>query len=75
MTMIQITEEKKEKMSELCEKMLRIGGKLMQCLENMEDSSEMGMREPYEDDEYDDSRHDRMGMRRGRDSRGRYTRY
>lgn len=42
--MIQITEDKKAEMSELCEKMLHYGGKLMQCIENMSDESGMGMR-------------------------------
>lgn len=40
--MIQITEDKKNEMSELCDKMLHYGGKLMQCIENMsEEGSEM----------------------------------
>ncbi len=70
----------------MCEKMLRFGGKMMQCLESLEeDDDEMGMREPYPD--YDEEIGMRrggrmgyrgtgsMGMRRGRDSMGRYTRY
>lgn len=44
MVMFQITEDKKTEMSELCEDMLRIGGKLMQCIENMSEESGMGMR-------------------------------
>ena len=49
--MIQISEEKKEKLSEMCEKMLHYGGKMMQCLESLDEGSEMGMREPYDDDD------------------------
>lgn len=82
--MIQITEEKKEKLSEMCDKMLHYGGKMMQCLESLdEDGEEMGMRE-YPDDEDMGYRRgggrmgmrgDSMGYRRGRDSMGRYARY
>lgn len=46
--MIQISEEKKEKLTEMCEKMLHYGGKLMQCLDGLEEEEEegagMGMR-------------------------------
>lgn len=50
MMMIQVTEDKKSEMSELCNKMLHYGGKLMHCIENM-DSDEgspemMGNRMP-----------------------------
>lgn len=45
MYMIQIEESKVEKMSELAEKMLKYGGKLMQCIEEMSEESGMGMRE------------------------------
>lgn len=66
--MIQISEEKKEQLSEMCEKMLKYGGKMMQCLESLEDD-EMGMRDPYEDDEMgerDEMSRGSMGMRMGR---------
>ena len=49
MMMIQVTEDKKAEMGELCEKMLHYGGKLMQCIENMESeggSEMMGNRMP-----------------------------
>lgn len=88
--MIQITEEKKEKLTDMCEKMLHYGGKIMQCLESLDDEeceAEMGMRDPYDDEEEMGMR-GRMGMRggmghreggmgyrRGRDSMGRYSRY
>ena len=45
--MIQITEDKKSEMSELCNKMLHYGGKLMNCIENMSDESGMGQRGGY----------------------------
>ena len=50
MMMIQVTEDKKSEMSELCNKMLHYGGKLMQCIENMQEPGmgmrgEMGMRD------------------------------
>lgn len=52
MYMIEISEDKKEKMSEYIEKILHYGGRLMSCLEEMD--GEMGergdynMRSPYE---------------------------
>lgn len=60
--MIQISEEKKENLTEMCEKMLHYGGKMMQCLESLEDGDEAeegrwmrhGMRDGH-----------RSGMRRG----------
>lgn len=44
MYMIEITEDKVSKMSEYAEKMLRYGGKLMQCLDELE-GGEYGGRE------------------------------
>lgn len=44
MMMIQITDDKVNKMSDLCEEMLAIGGKLMSCIEQMGHESEMGER-------------------------------
>lgn len=78
-----VTESKKEKMSEYAEKMLKYGGKLMQCIEEL-GSDDMGER--WEDDDMgnhgggygnrygnrwaDDD--DDMGERRRRRSNGRY---
>lgn len=67
-----ITEDKRNEMSELCEKMLHYGGKLMSCIESIEEDEgygeRMGMHDEWEDGP--------MGMRRGRSIRtGRYTRY
>lgn len=48
--MIQISDEKKEKLSEGLEKMLHIGGMLMQCVEGLEEEDEeqgAGMRSGY----------------------------
>ena len=74
--MIEITENKVSEMSELVEKMLMCGGKLMHCLEDMgsERGSRMGRRSPMPDyrdmdkwnDYNDDDRYDeRHGGRRG----------
>ena len=51
MRIIKITEHKKEKMSDYAEKMLKYGGKLMQCIEELEEDD---MGERYEDDDDDD---------------------
>lgn len=67
MRMITIDESKKEKMSEYAEKMLKYGGKLMQCIEELEDED---YGERYEErygeryDDYDDD--EEYGMRGGR---------
>lgn len=83
--MIRITSEKRDEMSELAEKMLHYGGKLMTCLESLGDEGygeRMGMRDDEDWDDDDDDMGMRggyrggYGMRRGRSSRtGRYTRY
>lgn len=85
-----ITEDKKDEMSGLCEKMLHYGGKLMSCIEALEAEGygeRVGMREnDWDEDEDDDepvgmrgvagAYGSRAGMRRGRSVRtGRYTRY
>lgn len=44
MTFIQIEESKLDKMSELTEKMLKYGGKLMSCLEELSEEGGMGQR-------------------------------
>ena len=44
MYMIQIEEHKLDKMSEYAEKMLKYGGKLMSCIEEMSEESGMGQR-------------------------------
>lgn len=56
-----VTESKKEKMSEYAEKMLKYGGKLMQCIESLGEGS-MGQRD---DDDWDDDDDDNFGMRGG----------
>ena len=60
MMFIQIEESKLDKMSEYAEKMLKYGGKLMSCIEEMSEESSMGER-------------GRMNYRdEGRQSYGRY---
>ena len=79
MQIIEITESKVEKMSDYAEKMLKYGGKLMQCIEELSGGESMGRRERYYDD--DDERYDEMGdrvgygERRGVRGTGRYSRY
>lgn len=71
--MIQVSDEKRDRMSELCEKMLRAGGRLMQCIEDMGEKSMDESEEDYGDDaEYEEAepraaygRYGRAGMRRG----------
>lgn len=80
MKMIEITEGKREKMSEHAEKMLRHAGKLMQCIEELGERDGMGERyEDWEDDDDDDEedfgRRGDMGRRRGVKYTGRYSRY
>ena len=77
---IMITEEKKEKLSEYAEKILRHAGKLMSCIETLEDEDdeEYGERNDYGERDYrmgmrdDDDMPMRYGERRGRGRSGRY---
>ena len=69
MKIIKITEDKKEKMSDYAEKMLRYGGKLMQCIEEL-DEGHMGERND-DDEDWDD---DDMGYRYGGMGERRYMR-
>lgn len=88
--MIEISENKVEKMSDYAEKMLRYGGKLMQCIEELSEGEGMGERRDEDDDRYydDDGMGERntygggiirsgsgMGQRRGVRGTGRYSRY
>ena len=84
MVMIEISESKVEKMSDYAEKMVRYGGKLMQCLEELSSGESMGER--WDDDEDYDDMGDRggygggsgrggYGNRRGVRGTGRYSRY
>ena len=60
--MIEIEDSKVEKMYDNAEKMLKYGGRLMQCIEEISEGKRMGQRNDYDDydDEYDD-----MGQRGG----------
>lgn len=64
--MIEISESKVEKMSDYAEKMLKYGGKLMECLEELSSAEDMGERW-NDDDRYFDE--ENMGERGG-SSRG-----
>lgn len=71
-TMIEISENKVEKMSEYVEDMLWAGGELMHCLEKIKEESEMGERSGsygMRGGRYG-NRNEDMGMRGG--SRGSY---
>lgn len=70
MRVIKITENKREKMSDYAEKMLKYGGKLMQCIEELDEGS-MGERDEDEDDWDDD---EDMGYRNGGMGERRYRR-
>lgn len=85
MKIIKIEEGKVDKMSEYAEKMLKYGGKLMSCIEELseggygerdddddDDWEDMGMRENYNRGNNRGYRED-MGMRRSRRT-GRYIR-
>ena len=82
MRIIKITEHTKEEMSEYAEKVLKNMGKLMQCIEDLDDD-DMGERYDDDDDDYDGYRkgggnggyRDDMGERRRRSRRtGRFIR-
>lgn len=62
-TIIEIQEDKVQHLSEYAEKVLRYGGKLMQCIEELEDKSKFneyyghdrkrrGEKEPWNEDRY-----------------------
>lgn len=86
MKIIKIEEGKVDKMSDYAEKMLKYGGKLMSCIEELSeggygerddedddfDDDDMGMRENYNRGNNRGYRED-MGMRRSRRT-GRYIR-
>ena len=67
MRIIKITENKKEKLSDYAEKALKNMGKLMQCIEDLDDED---MGERYDDDDDDDDMGERDGY--GGGSRGGY---
>lgn len=82
MTIVEITEDKYEVLSENIEKALKYMGKVMQCVDSMKDSMKeedaefgerrgYGMRSGMGNRRFED--HDEMGERMG--YRGRYSRY
>lgn len=62
MRIIKITENKKEKLSDYAEKALKNMGKLMQCIEDLDDED---MGERYDDDDDYDDMGERDGYRGG----------
>ncbi len=75
---IEVTESKVEQLAENAEKMLRYGGKVMQCIEELRESEgrlgeRMPSRDGYDDDDFYSRDRDYFGERRGRSMRtGRY---
>lgn len=61
-----IRKKDKEKISDMVQEMLRIGGRLMNCIEEMEESDGYGERMRYRDG---------MGMRDGGSYRNRWDGY
>lgn len=84
MKVVEITEDKVDKMGDLVEGILKYGGKLMQCVNEISEDSGMGERW---DDDYDEMGerggygrgggygYRGMGERRGVRGTGRYSRY
>lgn len=88
MKIIEITENKMSDLYEYAEKMLKYGGKMMSCLEDLKENKSMGHRgygnryesdgygeRDWEDDDEDSGYGNRMGERRGVRGTGRYSRY
>jgi hypothetical protein len=67
MKVIKIEESKMDKLSEYAEKILKHGGKLMQCIEEL---SEGGYGERDDEDDFEDD--EEMGMREGYRGGSRY---
>lgn len=76
-----IREEKYDELTKCAEKMLRYGGKLMSCLEEMGDSYSERNDEDWDDEDDDERSHYRNGgrggmhMRQGVRGTGPYSRY
>ena len=65
-TIIEVQDQKIEHLSEYAEKVLKYGGKLMQCLEELSSKSSYGERSERMD-KYRDGYMERYGMRKHRD--------
>lgn len=87
MKIIEITETKMSDLYESAEKMLKYGGKMMHCLEELKEKSSMGHRGGsmgyrygeregyYGERDWEDDEEYSMGERRGVRGTGRYSRY
>lgn len=90
MKIIEITENKMSDLYDYTEKMLKYGGKMMSCLEDLKEGKSMGHRgygnrydmnehgyseRDWEEDDEDSGYGNRMGERRGVRGTGRYSRY
>lgn len=70
MRIIKITEHKRDKLSDYAEKALKNMGKLMQCIEDLDDDD---MGERYDDDDDDEDMGERDGYRGGGYNGGGYN--
>lgn len=71
--MVQIEESKIDKLAAYAEKMLKFGGKMMQCIEEMDEESGMGHREGSGmSNRYDERGGGSMGERGGYGNRGEF---
>lgn len=62
-SIIEITEDKVQELSENMEKVLRYGGKVMDCISHLSDNSRMGERMPQYRDYRDYPRHEERRQR------------
>lgn len=70
MRMIKIEESKKEKMSGYAEKMLKYGGKLMQCLEELGEDDYGDRDDDWDEEDFDDDDFGQRGYRMRRETTG-----
>ena len=77
--MIQVSESKKVKLSDYAEKVLHYAGKMMQCIESLDEGGEYGERGGYGSRmgmrDYDDLDEREYGERRGVRGTGPYSRF
>lgn len=75
-TIIEVQDQKIEHLSEYAEKVLKYGGKLMQCLEELTSKSDYSERSGRKYmDKYRDGYMERYGMRKHYDDDDEFVRY
>lgn len=70
MRVIRIEESKKEKMTGYAEKMLKYGGKLMQCLEELGEDDYGDRDDDWDEEDFDDDDYGQRGYRMKRETTG-----